>query len=69
VLLGGVAAVLFHVAERIPNGTRGNLFASELAFMFTLLVALASACAMVAVWNGVRWRPAVAAPSPDEKAI
>ena len=68
-LLCGVAAVLFQVAERIPNGTRGNLLVSEFAFMFTLLGALAFACAVVAIWNGVRWRPAVAAQSADEEAI
>ena len=59
----------FALAERLRNGARGNLLASEFAFMFTLLGALSFACAVIAVWNGLRWRPPVGTQGPDEPTI
>ncbi len=68
-LLVAIAAALFMLAERMPNGTEGNLRVSAFAFIFTILGALAVAGGIIALWNGVRWRPRPAREGVDDQAI
>ena len=65
IAVGFAVAVL---GERYPTMSTANNVAMTYMIGFVLLGALAFACAVIATWNGIRWRPESKTTS-DERAI
>lgn len=73
-LVGGIILVAmgFLVAilgDRYPTASTANSIAMAYMFGFVLLGGLAILCAIIAAWNGLRWRPTDPRDASDDQAI